>query len=346
MDKHTFKVLEYNLVIEKIAGKTTCIYGRQTVLCRMPQKEIESIERLQEQTREALSILDSTEPLSVGEMDPVDKLLEMASKEIPLQGSDIRRVYQTLERSSELKGYLDKREAILPEIYRDSLALTAFPALEREIVQKVGSDGRILDRASSELARLRREDEVLQGRIRGHLEGFLKNPDYLKMLQEPIITSREHRHVLPVKQEYRSQFPGIALDSSASGATVFMEPLSVLKLTNELKYVRNQEIREEEKIRLDLTRRISCCREDLLRNLEFIGHYDALQAAARYIIDSDCIIPKVVKDPVLNLKSARHPLLEVKPVPVDIRVGEDFAGLVITGPNTGGKTVTSRLRDF
>jgi DNA mismatch repair protein MutS2 len=340
MDKHTFRVLEYEEVREIIALKTTNIYGREHIEKRLPLKDIEDIVKLQEATAEALKILDSTDVFTVGELDDIRELLTLAQKDVPLRPGEILQVNEVIIRSKLLKSYLEKREALLPNLFYDSEVLGIFPSLENEIKKAISSDGIIKDSASKKLESIREALNVLNGRIQRQLDNFLRNPDYLKMLQEPIITRREHRYVLPVKQEYRSQFPGLVLDSSASGATLFMEPTVLLNLTNEYRFQKDEEQREEEQIRLKISRKIAESAWEIEANLGFLGYYDSLQAASRFMIDYKCTIPVIQEEALLDLKNARHPLLGSRAVPIDINIGKSFRGLIITGPNTGGKTVT------
>ena len=340
MDEHTIKVLEYKEVIEIIAKKTTNIYGREVVEQRTPLDDPLEIAALQAETVEAMMILDSTEVYTVGILEDIRDILYMAQKGRALETGEILKVLEVAIRSRLLKKYLSTREFMAPRLKEKSVVIETFSHLEREVKKSISSEGHILDRATPKLASIRKAIGVLQGRVNSKLDQFLRDQQFRNMLQEPIITRREHRFVVPVKQEYRGQFPGLVLDTSASGATLFMEPTVVLKMTNEMKFQSSEEKREEELIRRRLSGMIADCSEDLLRNLEFLGHYDALQAAGRFYYDYKCTLPGIPDDPIIDLKEARHPLLGGKAVPIDIRVGSDFQGLIITGPNTGGKTVS------
>jgi len=340
MDKHTIRILEYKDVIEIIAGNSTNVYGREYIEARKPMDNPYEIAKIQAETSEAMRILDSTESFIVGQMEDIRPLLSMAFKGIALQTREILKVLDGAARSRLLKKYLSTREFMAPKLSEKSEVLESFPRFEKEVKNAIDPDGKILDRATSRLAGIRKELRVLNGRVHRNLEQFLKQPQYRTMLQEALITQREHRYVVPVKQEYRGQFPGLVLDTSASGATLFMEPLVVLKMTNEIKFQQSEEKHEEEQIRLKLSGKIADIGEALLGNLEFLGYYDSLQAAARFYYELNCILPRISEKPIIDLKDARHPLLGEKAVPIDMRVGEDFLGLIITGPNTGGKTVT------
>jgi len=340
MDKHAEEVLEFRDVLEIIARKTTNIYGRERVMERSPLQNPSDIGDLQAETAEAVRILESVEPYIIGRLDDIRPVIDLASKSAALQSKDILGVYNVAVQSRTLKKYLSSREFMASRLSKKSAGIETFPEFEKAVKKAIGPDGLILDNATPQMSAIRKNIEKLHNRIHSQMEHFLKEPQYRSMLQEHIITKREGRYVVPVRQECRTQFPGLVLDASASGVTLFMEPLTVLKMTNELKFQQSEEKREEEKIRQRLSAMIMERAEGLLRNIDFIAHYDALQASARFYYDYHCILPRIPDEPVLDLRDARHPLLGKKVVPIDIRVGEDFNGLIITGPNTGGKTVS------
>ena len=340
MNPHTERVLEYKEVIELIAVKTTNIFGREYVESRRPLDDPHEIAAIQAETAEAMRILDSTESFVIGHLEDIREVIVMARKGRALETLEILKVNEIAIRSKLLKRYLSTREFMAPRLREQSVVLETFPRFEVEVKKSISPEGHILDRATPKLEAIRKNINVLQGRVNSKLEQFLRDSQYRAMLQEPIITRREHRFVVPVKQEYRSQFPGLVLDTSASGATLFMEPMVVLQMTNELKFQSSEEKREEELIRKKLSGMISDVGDDLLRNIEFLGRFDSLQAAGRFYYDNRCILPRIPSEPVIDLLQARHPLLGKNAVPIDIKVGDDFLGLIITGPNTGGKTVS------
>lgn len=340
MDQHTQRILEFDEVTEIIAKKSTNIYGREKVKERGPLADPIDIGNLQAETAEAIRILEAVESFTVGELEDIRPVLTMSKKSIPLQVSDIIKVYDTAQRIRLLKKYLSTKEEIALRLRERSINLPVFSAFESQVKSAVSPEGAILDNATSKLSQIRKAMNTLHSRIHSQLDQFIKSPQYQSMLQEPLITRREHRYVVPVKQEYRSQFPGLVLDSSASGATLFMEPLSVLKLTNELKFQQSEEKHEEEQIRLKLTQTIGGISDEMLEAIDFLGYYDALQASARFYEDFDCTMPRISDKSQILLKNARHPLLGKNAVPIDIEIGTSFKGLIITGPNTGGKTVS------
>ncbi|MCE1248493.1 MAG: endonuclease MutS2 [Firmicutes bacterium] len=338
--KHTCRILEYDDVVEIIARKTTNLYGREFVKNRRMMDDPIEISEIQAETAESIRIFESTDSFTVGELYEIRPFISLAVKGVALQAGEILKVYETAKIARLLKKYLSTREVLAYRLREKSAMIETCPDFENAVKNSIDTDGKILDKASPRLNEIRKTLNTLNNRIHSQLDQFLKDPNLRGMLQEPIITKREHRYVVPVKQEYRTQFPGLVLDSSSSGATLFMEPLSVLKMTNELKFQDSEEKREEERIRLKLSQMVAVRAEDILRNLEFLGYFDSLQACARFYTDFRCTLPRITDKPLLELHQARHPLLGKKAVPIDVRIGEDFKGLIITGPNTGGKTVT------
>ena len=179
-----------------------------------------------------------------------------------------------------------------------------------------------------------------QAQVKSRLEGFIRSPVYQKYLQDPIVTIRENRYVIPVKQEYRGQVPGIIHDQSASGATLFIEPMAVVEANNEVRRLQAAEKQEILRILSDLSSLVSAIADDLLISLEALGRLDLALAKARYSLKLNAWEPVMSPGSHLDIKKGRHPLLEGEVVPITINLGRDFDTLVITGPNTGGKTVT------
>lgn len=214
-----------------------------------------------------------------------------------------------------------------------------FEDLEQAIRRTIADDGAIPDGASGELARIRRDQRTVQSRIREQLDDLLRGP-YARMLQDAIITTRGDRYVLPVKQEFKHQFPGVLHDQSGSGATVFMEPLVTLQLGNQLRELEIAEREEISRVLRNLTARVAAAGEAMGWAYEALGHIDFAVAKAHLADRMQGTMPRLRTDGGLKLLSARHPVLTGEVVPIDVWLGEEFTTLVITGPNTGGKTVT------
>lgn len=212
-------------------------------------------------------------------------------------------------------------------------------ALEDEITRCVSEDGAVSDKATPLLAELRREQNRLQQRIRETLDGILRNPAYQKMIQDPLVTLRSDRYVIPIKQEYRAAFTGIIHDQSASGATLFIEPMQVVRLGNDLREVVLKEQREVLRILQQLALNIDSMAEKIIFLYEVLAHVDFILGKARLSLEMNAGSAELTEKQEVRLIQARHPLLTEPVVPITVELGLNFDMLVITGPNTGGKTV-------
>ena len=216
--------------------------------------------------------------------------------------------------------------------------MNSLDEIRRELSRCIESEERLFDDASKELSDIRRKEKGIEGKITEELNRILN--DKRSMLQEGVITLRNGRHVFPVKAEYKNAFHGIVHDESSTGVTLFMEPLSIVQLENNLSELFSLEKQEVEKILQYLTLKLSPELPVLERNLELLSHLDFVFAKAKLGKKMDAVRPALEKDKKLKLIDARHPLISRdKVVPISIHVGEGFRLLVITGPNTGGKTV-------
>ncbi|MCL2220902.1 MAG: endonuclease MutS2 [Oscillospiraceae bacterium] len=213
--------------------------------------------------------------------------------------------------------------------------------LENKISASIVSEEEISDNASPELATIRRHIRLSHDKIRQTLNKIITSSAYSKMLQEPIITMRNDRYVVPVKAEHKSGFPGMVHDISSSGATQFIEPMSVVNINNELRELSAREKTEIERILMELSADVANCGDDIIRDYEVLTKLDFVFAKAKLSYKMDAIEPEIMDDIKVRINAARHPLLPKETaVPIDIRLGGDFDTLVITGPNTGGKTVS------
>ena len=214
-------------------------------------------------------------------------------------------------------------------------------ALESRITESIIGEDELADNASRELAAIRRQMRIAGDRIRQSLQKIISSATYAKALQEPIITMRNDRYVVPVKAEFKSSVPGLVHDISSSGATLFVEPMSVVESNNEIRELLAKEKNEIERILMELSAEAASCEDDITSTFMALSALDLIFAKARLSYKLDCCAPVIAEDGVLNLRRARHPLLPVKTaVPIDVRLGGQFDTLVITGPNTGGKTVS------
>lgn len=210
-----------------------------------------------------------------------------------------------------------------------------------EIEKCIIDEDIIADNASKELANIRRKKKNIETSIKDKLNSFVHSSSYSKYIQENVITIRNNRYVIPVKEEYRSNVKGFVHDVSASGSTVFIEPINIFELNNEISNLKADECKEIEKILIRLSSLLYPIIEDLKKDVDIIGYLDLVFSKAKYAISIDAQEPELNDKKYINLIGARHPLINKDAVvPIDINIGINFKTLVITGPNTGGKTVT------
>ncbi|OEG62314.1 endonuclease MutS2 [Halanaerobium congolense] len=348
MKEHSLEVLEYKKIIKMTADRAATNIGQEIVNNLKPVNNADYIqERLAEVTAMKSMIAEFSTPPFGGVRDIRDDL-KKAAKGSVLSTDAISRVRSTLRGVSELQRYLESIKADLDPrivereyqlIYDLCSDLQNRPGLVREIDRCINEYGELADDASAKLKSLRSKMDSIENSIRDKLDSIIKSNHYQDMLQENIVTRRENRYVVPVKQEQRNNFDGIVHGQSASGLTLFMEPMAVVRLNNELREVRAKESAEIQRILQMLSSKIAQDEKIIKRDLMIITRLDSIAAAAKFSLDFECNAPEINEKGLIELNQARHPLLKEDPVPIDLKLGDDITTLVITGPNTGGKTV-------
>jgi DNA mismatch repair protein MutS2 len=342
METHTLKVLEFDEVLNRIAAFSSWPMGRDRVLSQSPLDSLEALERRHEEMAETVRIFEEAGFMPMGGIRDIREELSLASMGAVLTPAQLLDTAQTVTSSRNIRNFLLSRQELCPILAEMAASIPLFPEIEKEVGRCIEEDAQVRDSASQRLQQIRAGIKSAHQRIQDRLSQILRSPAYSKMLQEGIITTREDRYVLAVKQEYRSQFPGLVIDQSASGVTVFMEPWQVVELGNDLRQNRLSEKKEVEAILAALSALVGGAAEKLLNVLEILAHLDMLSSDVRYAEGLDCIRPAIGNGGHLVLNRARHPLLRGSVVPVDLEVGGEFGILVITGPNTGGKTVAMK----
>ena len=341
--KKTMRILEFEKIREQLQKFTLTVPGAQKVAAMHPLTSIEEIAARQRETSEAAGIILQKNINFAGSSDLMP-LFTRAERGGLLGPSELKEVENFLRALESLKSYFLKEsemEERFPRIFKLVQEMQIFPHLTLELDKCLTQGGEIKDSASSLLFSLRSEERNLQGKIRQTLESYLRTPHYQKYLQENIITMRHDRYVLPVKQEYRRQIPGVVHDQSASGVTLFIEPLPVLELNNRLRGIKGRIEEEIERILRILTTLISNHYPAIISSYEAYGELDYILARGRLSVLHKAGEPSLNDRGIIVISKGRHPLLPPEEVvPVDVHLGRDFNTLVITGPNTGGKTVT------
>jgi len=338
MDDRTLRVLEYARIAERLAGQTVTTVGREIAAALRPSADPDDVRRRQQDTTDAIALLaDGDVPLR-GTSDIRDAL-QRCRIGSALEPLELLAVRDTLVTIRQCRGYVQARADRVQRLAELAGQLAVFPDLEDAIRRVVADDGSIPDSASADLARIRRERRSTEARIREKLEDLLRGPA-AHMLQDAIVTSRGDRFVVPVRQEFKNQFPGVLHDQSSSGATAFMEPLAVVPLGNKMREMEIEEREEIARLLRALSGRVGEHADQIGWAYEALGLIDFAVAKARLADLMRATGPQIRTDGALRFIGARHPLLTGLVVPIDVWLGEEFATLVLTGPNTGGKTVT------
>lgn len=345
MNEKTLKTLEYYKIIKKLEAKAESELGREKIREIVPLTRMDEIERLQEETREAYNILIKRSAPPLFGINDIESSIRRIEKGGILEAAGLLDVADSLRVSRRLKSYLKNndgdRESEYPILENLIGSLEAYRRIEEEISGAIVSEDEISDNASSSLKNIRRDKKNKNDSIRSKLNSIINSEKYQKILQDNIITVREGRYVVPVRQESRGSIKGIVHDMSSSGATVFIEPMSIVNLNNELRELELKELEEIQRILERLSGLVLEEAHGIIMNQKILQELDCIFAKGKLALDMKAVKPILNNEKKINLKKARHPLLAEKDVvPIDIYLGQEFNSLVVTGPNTGGKTVT------
>ena len=338
----SLKILELPEILDMLAASAVSAAAMDAARELRPFSDIQTVKANQSETTAAkkMMILRQSPPFS-GVKD-VRSSIQRANMGGTLNIRELLDVSELLRSSAASIAY-SKNDRTSEESSIDYLfrALYSNKSLENKISTSIISEEEISDNASRELADIRRKMRLASEKVRQTLNKIITSPTYAKVLQEPIITMRNDRYVVPVKAEHKASLPGLVHDISSSGATQFIEPMTVVNINNELREFAAREKQEIERILMELSVEVSEHGESLINDFEILVKLDLIFAKAKFSYKLDALEPEISNDLYIRLNSARHPLLpEDDVVPVDIRLGGEFDTLVITGPNTGGKTVT------
>lgn len=377
MNEKALKVLEYQKIVDMLADCADSQPGREKCRQLLPKVQKDEIELMQDETAAALKRvmlkgslsfsglrdmrmdirrLEIGSSMSAGELLNVDRLLQAAARVKAYEETDPKKEYRRPAparlREGEQAHYTKNRAGGVVEeqeeqeiCARDCLsakfeAIEPLPALKKEIERCIIAEDEIADDASAELRRIRRQIASGEERIHTQLQEMVNGPARA-YLQDAIITQRDGRYCLPVRAEYRSQVPGMIHDQSASGSTIFVEPMAVVKLNNDIRTLEGEEKKEIEKILMRLSGEVAEQSENLIVDIAMMTGLDFIFARASLAKKMNASRPDFNESGIIDLKRARHPLIDrKKAIPIDIWIGKDFDQLVISGPNTGGKTVS------
>lgn len=335
MNQKVLKTIEYTKIIAMLKEEADSSLGKEIAEALLPSSEPEEVRKSLLETEDAENRIRLKGPLSFRGMTDIRLYFPRIRLGAALSIAELLHVEKILEFAEKARDFAGETEDSLSVYFQ---ALSPLEEVRREFQRAIESEERLSDDASKELSEIRRKEKGIEGKISDELNRTLN--DKRSMLQEGVITLRNGRHVFPVKAEYKNAFHGIVHDESSTGATLFMEPLSIVQLENSLTELLSLERREVEKILLALSLLLQPEISALQENVECIAHLDFVFAKAKLGKKMEGIRPTVLEEKKVSLLDARHPLIpRDKVVPISIHIGEGFRLLVITGPNTGGKTV-------
>ena len=332
--------LELDQVLGLLSQCAGSIGGKESCLRIRPNSDLEEVELMLQQTSAASDLCTRKGNPVFGDVTDVSASLERASRGGSLQPKELLRIAGILRCARSIKGYVseDEKVTVLDALFR---ALSPNKYLEDKIFGAILSEEEIADNASSALADIRRHMRIQAGKIRDSLQKVISSPAYAKFLREPIITIRQGRYVVPVKSECKNDVPGLVHDVSATGSTYFVEPMSAVNANNALRELEIKEKKEIERILSELSAEAAGFQESINLNYDMLVQLDVIFAKAKLAYRMNAWAPIMNDQGRVELRKARHPLIDPqKVVPISVRLGTDFDTMIITGPNTGGKTVT------
>lgn len=340
MNRHHL-ALELDKVLELLARHTSCEDARLAALNLEPQSELASAQVLMNQTRDAHMLLARFGGPAFGGLTNVNNALYRADAGSTLSLKELLNVASVLHVIRTISQWRSTNEGVATvlDIYFNALVPNRF--LEDSITTAIISEEEIADNASPTLADIRRKIRTQESKVRDQLGKYTHNSNFSKYLQDNIITMRNGRYVIPVRNEYRGEVPGLVHDTSSSGATVFIEPMPIVEANNQIKLLKNKEEDEIDRILAELSANVGSFANSIKSSYECAVELNLIFAKAQLAYAMRASVPQLNNEGIIELRRARHPLIDKnKVVPVDISLGTDFDTIVITGPNTGGKTVS------
>ncbi len=341
MKEKTLNVLEYDKIIDMLAEKAGSEMTRKIISELRPFDNVSQIRESQGETTEAVRLINYKGPLPVGGFYDIEESVSFARKGGTLTMAQLLKILYNMKTAERVVSFLKGDIPEVPIICSVTELLAVHKRLSEEIDRCILSEDEMSDNASGELRSIRRAMVRQNEALKVKLNHILNSADNKTMLQDSIVTMRNGRYVIPVKQEHRGRVPGIVHDQSGSGATLFIEPQAIVNLNNELRQLELDEKAEMNRILKELSEGVSEYYHDLVNNQKLLLTLDLFMAKGKLSMDMGGEEPEINEDGIMDLKSARHPLIAAdKVVPIDISIGGEYRTLVITGPNTGGKTVT------
>lgn len=336
-----FHTLELDKVLAKLADQANCDDSKRMALSLTPSDDFSTVQLLMKKTSDAYMLSARYTSPSLHKLKNCEMALRKAEKGSNLSLRELMDVSSVLHNIRSVKDWRKRCEGESTSLDPLFEVLTPNRELENTIDNAVLSEEELADSASAELASLRRKINQAKLRVRERLDQLIKSPTQSKYLQEALVTQRDGRFVVPVKSEYRSEIKGLVHDTSSSGATLFIEPMAVVEANNEIRVLQAKEKQEVDRIIMELSVKVGEFAESIIYSYRSLVEIDLYFAKASLTYKMKATVPNILQTGEIDLKRARHPLIDPeKVVPIDVNLGKDFNTLVITGPNTGGKTVT------
>lgn len=340
MARFAVKTLEFDKVKALLASKTATSLGKAQALAIRTESEFSIVKRLQEETAEALRLLDEGKRFPFGGAHNIVAAVKHAQLGAVLEAETLMEIGSTAAAIRQIKTFLQEESELAPTLAAYAEALQPLPRLEKQLENAISEKGEIKDSASTKLGGLRTGIQMAKNRVREQLEKVLHDPNNQKYFQDALVTMRGDRYVIPIKQEYKLNFPGVVHDQSGSGATLFIEPMAVVNLNNDIKKYMAEEKEEIERILRQLSGSVGADGDLLTAGVETLTNLDVICARAYLAQAQKAVRPMLHLGGKVEIVQGRHPLLDQSQVvPLDIELGGGFNTLLITGPNTGGKTV-------
>lgn len=343
--ERALRTLEYYKIREEVSNYCTSSIGKSHIDNLIPSVEFTEVTKLLEEMDEGMAILRLRGNVPMGGMTDIRPHAKRAQIGGMLSPTELMEIASTIRASKILRQFLENvsesEDVNIPHFLRIKEDIPILTALEHEINDCIDENGSVLDSASSTLRSIRQQLRIQVSRVREKLESYTRGANAAKMLSDSIITIRNDRYVIPVKSEYRSHYGGIIHDQSSSGQTLFVEPSAVVQINNDIRSLKVKEQEEINRILIRLTAEVEIVGHDIFLLVNVLGEVDVILAKAKYGQAQKCTMPIINNKGYIRLVKARHPLIPIETaVPNTIEFGKDITTIVITGPNTGGKTVT------
>ena len=343
MVQNILKTLEYDKVKQQISEYLNTVTGKQLLDKLKPSSDVAEVQQWIDETKDGADILRLKGGIPVAQLADIQMQLKRLAIGAELNGLELAQIGRVLRTVSEVVKFfnnLNDDEVALRRLYQLSDELVELPVLSRKLRVALADDGSVNDEASDKLKALRHGLQSIEAQIRNKMNDYIHG-GMSKYLSNPIITIRDDRYVIPVKAEYRGNFGGVIHDQSASGQTLFIEPQAVVELNNRLRQQQLEEKNEIARILSELTAEVAPSQTDIALDMDLLGKFDFINAKARYAHDLHATEPHINTNNYIDLQQTWHPLIPLdKVVKNDIHIGKDFQAIIITGPNTGGKTIT------